>query len=264
MDLGDGPVGEDESADTYAVVVGDAPPHSPSPLLRTAGTHNHPDGPMLGFVIPEHDDVDHSPGASVDIGRALTSPNQGLSFDLTSSHRGGEGLIDWCAGTFWWCKVPAQTQVPASTLVTEQSTHPCLAAAATSALESSETTQARRFVNSAACNLRARRTKTTKRKTAWARCLRTRATTTLCRRRDWARARVERSLLTASSSHLRALLLPLVRGCGGRAGTMTAAMTKAPPTMVRARTQYLRLFLQMPIARNAAQHRRHQACSRGD
>ncbi|KAH9036085.1 hypothetical protein EDB84DRAFT_1198692 [Lactarius hengduanensis] len=48
------------------------------------------------------------------------------------------------------------------------------------------TTRARRLVDSAACNPRARRTKTTrKRKTSWAYCLRTRATTTLCRRRDW-------------------------------------------------------------------------------
>ncbi|KAH9069533.1 hypothetical protein EDB83DRAFT_438763 [Lactarius deliciosus] len=96
MDLGDGPVhaGEDESADTHGVVVGDAPPRPPPPLLRTADTHNHPDGPVLGFVIPEHDDVDHSLDASVDVGRALTSPSQGLSFDLTSSNRGGEGSID--------------------------------------------------------------------------------------------------------------------------------------------------------------------------
>ncbi|KAH8999809.1 hypothetical protein EDB86DRAFT_611018 [Lactarius hatsudake] len=55
MDLGDGPVpaGEDESVDMHAVVVGDAPPHFPPPPLGTAGTHNHPDAPMLGFVIPE-------------------------------------------------------------------------------------------------------------------------------------------------------------------------------------------------------------------
>ncbi|KAH9167681.1 hypothetical protein EDB89DRAFT_108369 [Lactarius sanguifluus] len=99
-------------------------------------------------------------------------------------------------------------------------------------------------VDSAACKFRARRTKATRKgKTSWACCLRTRAATTLCRRRDW--ARVERSLWTGSSSHLRALLLPLVRGCGGRPGARnlqtkslgktTTATTKAMMTMVRAR-----------------------------
>ncbi|KAH9167676.1 hypothetical protein EDB89DRAFT_107745 [Lactarius sanguifluus] len=161
-------------------------------------------------------------------------------------------------------QMPVQTQVPANTLVTGRSTRPHLAAAATSVLEGSETTRARRFVDSAAaCNLRSRRTKTTrKRKTSWACCSSTRATTILYRRRDWAsaRARVERSLWTASSNCRRALLLPLVRGCGGRAGarnlqtklrsgTTTIAMTKETMTMVRVRTQYLCRFLQMPFAK---------------
>ncbi|KAH9069588.1 hypothetical protein EDB83DRAFT_439867 [Lactarius deliciosus] len=97
--MGPLPAGEDESADTHAVVVGDALPHSHPPLLRTADTYNHSDGRILGFVILEHDNVDHSLGASVDVGRALTTPSQGLSFDLTSSNRGGEGSIDWCVGS---------------------------------------------------------------------------------------------------------------------------------------------------------------------
>ncbi|KAH9167665.1 hypothetical protein EDB89DRAFT_107258 [Lactarius sanguifluus] len=90
MDLEAGP------ADAHGVEDDVVPPHPP-PLLRTAGTHDHPDGPMLGFVIPEHD-VDHSPSAGLDVGRALTSPTQGLSFNLTSPNRGGEGSIDWRAG----------------------------------------------------------------------------------------------------------------------------------------------------------------------
>ncbi|KAH9041043.1 hypothetical protein EDB85DRAFT_1886676 [Lactarius pseudohatsudake] len=90
LDLEAGP------ADAHGVEDDVVPP--PPPLLRTAGTHDHTDGPMLGFVIPEHDGVDHSPGAGVDIGRALTSPTQGPSFDLASPNRGGEGSIDWRAG----------------------------------------------------------------------------------------------------------------------------------------------------------------------
>ncbi|KAH9019916.1 hypothetical protein EDB83DRAFT_119567 [Lactarius deliciosus] len=74
-------------------------PRAPLPhCCAPRATPNHPDGPMLGFVIPEHDDVDHSLGASVDVGRALTTPSQGPSFDLISSNRGAEGSIDWCAG----------------------------------------------------------------------------------------------------------------------------------------------------------------------
>ncbi|KAH9069522.1 hypothetical protein EDB83DRAFT_2372857, partial [Lactarius deliciosus] len=92
MDLEAGP------ASAHGVDVDIVTPHPPPPLLRTAGTHDHPDGPMLGFVIPEHDGVDHSPGAGVNVGRALTSPTQGLSFDLASPYRGGEGSIDWRAG----------------------------------------------------------------------------------------------------------------------------------------------------------------------
>ncbi|KAH9069604.1 hypothetical protein EDB83DRAFT_2518349 [Lactarius deliciosus] len=76
MDLGDAPA-EYEDADTHPVVVGDVmPPHLSPPLLRTAGTHGHPDGPVLGLVIPEPD----------------------ANFDLASPNRGGEGWIDWLTG----------------------------------------------------------------------------------------------------------------------------------------------------------------------
>ncbi|KAH9055280.1 hypothetical protein EDB87DRAFT_1338580 [Lactarius vividus] len=87
----------DADADAHGVGDDVVPPHPPPPLLRTAGTHEHPDGPMLGFVIPEHDGIDHSPSANIDVGRALTSPSQGLSFNLTSPIRAGEGSIDWHA-----------------------------------------------------------------------------------------------------------------------------------------------------------------------
>ncbi|KAH9167695.1 hypothetical protein EDB89DRAFT_108694 [Lactarius sanguifluus] len=54
-------------------------------------------GPTLSFVIPEHDGVDHDPGVGMDVGRARTNPDQGLSFDLTSQSPGGnKGWIDWC------------------------------------------------------------------------------------------------------------------------------------------------------------------------
>ncbi|KAH9019912.1 hypothetical protein EDB83DRAFT_119655 [Lactarius deliciosus] len=92
MDLEAGP------ADAHGVEDDVVPPHPLPQLLRTAGAHDHPDGPMLGFVIPEHDGVDHSPGAGMDVGRALTSSSQGLNYDLTSPNRGGEGSIDWRAG----------------------------------------------------------------------------------------------------------------------------------------------------------------------
>ncbi|KAH9014035.1 hypothetical protein EDB84DRAFT_859804 [Lactarius hengduanensis] len=85
-------------ADAHGVEDDVVPPHPPPPLLRTAGTHDHPDRPMLGFVIPEHDGVDHGPGAGVDAGRARTSPTQGPSVDLASPNRGGEGSINWRAG----------------------------------------------------------------------------------------------------------------------------------------------------------------------
>ncbi|KAF8260850.1 hypothetical protein EI94DRAFT_866634 [Lactarius quietus] len=51
------------------------PPPSPTPhpLLRLSGTHDPPDGPMVGFVIPEHDP---SP--------AHMSPERDLDFGLSS------------------------------------------------------------------------------------------------------------------------------------------------------------------------------------
>ena len=70
-------------------------PSAPHPLLRSSGTHEHPDGPMLGFVVPERGD------ASTSLDLARESPDRGLDFDLTSltslgpSVSGGEGWADW-------------------------------------------------------------------------------------------------------------------------------------------------------------------------
>ena len=53
------------------VVVPSPTPSSSHPLLRSSGMHDHPDGPMLGFVVPEHDD----PDASTSLGHAHASPD---------------------------------------------------------------------------------------------------------------------------------------------------------------------------------------------
>ncbi|KAI9436036.1 hypothetical protein H4582DRAFT_2079181 [Lactarius indigo] len=98
MDLEAGLADTDADADAHGVVDDNVPLHLPPSLLHTAGIHDHPDGPMLDFVIPEHDSVDHSPGVGVDVGHALTSPSLGLNFDLASPNRGAEGRIDWRAG----------------------------------------------------------------------------------------------------------------------------------------------------------------------
>ena len=60
------------------VVIPSPTPSAPHPLLRTSGTHEHPDGPMLGFVVPERAD------ASTSLDHARESPDRGLDFDLTS------------------------------------------------------------------------------------------------------------------------------------------------------------------------------------
>ena len=77
------------------VVMPSPTPSAPHPLLRSSGMHEHPDGPMLGFVVPERADA----GTSLDHTRE--SPDRGLDFDLTSltslgpSVSGGEGWADW-------------------------------------------------------------------------------------------------------------------------------------------------------------------------
>ena len=77
------------------VVVPSPTPSAPHPLLRSSGTHEHPDGPMLGFVVPERAD------ANTSLDHARESPDRGLDLDLTSltllgpSVSGGEGWVGW-------------------------------------------------------------------------------------------------------------------------------------------------------------------------
>ena len=37
------------------VIVPSPMPSAPYPLLCSSGTHEHPDGPLLGFVVPERE-----------------------------------------------------------------------------------------------------------------------------------------------------------------------------------------------------------------
>ena len=79
------------------VVVPSPTPSAPHPLLRSSSTHEHPDGPMHGFVVPKGAD------ASTSLDHARESPDRGLDFDLTSltslgpSVSGGEGWANWPA-----------------------------------------------------------------------------------------------------------------------------------------------------------------------
>ena len=64
------------------VVVPSPTPSAPHPLLRPSGAHEHPDGPMLGFIVPERGVADADASTSLDHARA--SPDRGLDFDFTS------------------------------------------------------------------------------------------------------------------------------------------------------------------------------------
>ena len=83
------------------VVVPSPTPSVPHPLLRSSGTHDHPDGPMLGFVIREREASDADPDAGPSLDHVRASPDRGLDLDLTSltslgpSVSGGEGWADW-------------------------------------------------------------------------------------------------------------------------------------------------------------------------
>ena len=80
------------------VVVPSPTPSIPHPLLRSSGTHEHPDGPMLGFVVREREVADADTSTRLD--HASASPDRGLDLDLTSltslgpSVSGGEGWAD--------------------------------------------------------------------------------------------------------------------------------------------------------------------------
>ncbi|KAN0136406.1 hypothetical protein V8E53_005774, partial [Lactarius tabidus] len=80
------------------VVMPSPTPSTPHPLLRSSGAHDHPDGPMLGFVAPEHNNADPDPIAGTSLDHAHASPDRGLDFNLTSLSAissGGEGWADW-------------------------------------------------------------------------------------------------------------------------------------------------------------------------
>ena len=66
------------------VVVPSPSPLAPNPLLRSLGTHHQPDGPMLDFVIAEHEIADADPDLGTSLGHARASPDPGLDFDHTS------------------------------------------------------------------------------------------------------------------------------------------------------------------------------------
>ncbi|KAH8999807.1 hypothetical protein EDB86DRAFT_610991 [Lactarius hatsudake] len=122
MDLGDRPTDADADVDARGVNDDVVPPLPPPPLLRTAATHNHPDGPMLGFVIPEHDGVDHGPGPGVDVGHALTSPTKARALSLLPPIAAAKDRSTGAPGTFSEARVLVQTRASASTLVMERST----------------------------------------------------------------------------------------------------------------------------------------------
>ena len=94
----------DSNADAEGVtddeVLAPSPTRSaPHPLLRSSCRHEHPDGPMLGFVVPEREVADANASTSLDQARA--SPDRGFDFDLTSltslnpNVSDGEGWVDW-------------------------------------------------------------------------------------------------------------------------------------------------------------------------
>jgi hypothetical protein len=71
---------------------------APRSLLRSSGTNDHPNGPMLGFVIPEQDDADDD--ASASLGHAHTSQArlETLIFPLSADSSSGEGWVDCFTG----------------------------------------------------------------------------------------------------------------------------------------------------------------------
>ena len=79
-----------EDITDYEVVAPSPTPSVSHPLLRSSGTHKHPDRPMLRFFVPENE-------VGPSLGHACASPDRGLDFYLTSltllnpSVSGGEG-----------------------------------------------------------------------------------------------------------------------------------------------------------------------------
>ena len=144
MDLGDGPADTDTGGLDDIV----EPPPLPHPLLRTAGTHDHPDGPMLGFPIPEHD------ASGANLGHDLSNPDLDLDLDfdcdfssLSASAASGEGWVNWRAGHVFGRTSASTDTAAAITLGTGRSTRPRSAAAI--APTNSRSMRARRLVGSA-------------------------------------------------------------------------------------------------------------------
>ena len=102
VDVSMGLTDSDADADGLAddeVVVPSSTPSAPHPLLRSSGTHEHPDGPMLGFVVPEREVADADASTNLDHTRA--NPDRSLDSDFTSltslnpSVSGGKGWVAW-------------------------------------------------------------------------------------------------------------------------------------------------------------------------
>ena len=73
-----------EDVTDYEVVVPSPTPSVPRPLIRSSGTCKHPDGPILGFFVPDHEVADPDPNAGPSLGHACASPDRGLDFYLVS------------------------------------------------------------------------------------------------------------------------------------------------------------------------------------
>ena len=110
-------VADAEGVTDDEVVVPSPTPSAPHPLLHFSSTHEHPDGPMLGFAVPEPEIVDTN-GSSLDHARA--SLNRGLDFDLTSLTSLGPSVSRWAEWPLQLglvVRVSAQIPVSASILV---------------------------------------------------------------------------------------------------------------------------------------------------
>ena len=121
----------DSNADAEGVtddeVLAPSPTRSaPHPLLRSSCRHEHPDGPMLGFVVPEREVADANTSTSLDQARA--SPDRCFDFDLTSltslnpNVSDGEGWSTGPRSTILVVRASARALVLACTLVTGRST----------------------------------------------------------------------------------------------------------------------------------------------
>ncbi|KAI9436869.1 hypothetical protein H4582DRAFT_364171 [Lactarius indigo] len=275
MDPEPGPADTDADADTHGIDDDDAPPHPPPLLLLTAGTHDHPDGPMLGFVIPEHDGADHGPSASVDVGSAFTSPSQGLNFDLTFPNRGAEGWIDWRDGNVFG-GAGASTDTGVGEYAGDGTIDPSVLGGGGDLSPGKPRDEA----SSPVCGFdgvqpsRMTDEDDEEEKDVMGMLFENTSDDNFVPASGLGKGKgraviadgvVEsaESVAAAAGSRMRRKSWRKELADKVELGTTTTATTKAPVTIVRADTQYLCLFLLMLVARNAPRHRRHQACFRG-